>query len=366
MFATRLRKIGLIMLGLIVPLIAMVFGAVFITSSRGLAFMALEVGMFYGLALLVVGAICVFTRGVRLLGGAMLLSGSAMGLGSAAVLAMGAAWGRPLRVRGQQLHPELRQGADWTRGATPDVTGLQAAERAALEALWLHDAQKEHASVPAFSRISWLLAAVGAPAELMEGAHAAALQEIEHARLCFALAAGYGGRSHTVEAMPDLLLSSMADEVRDPVFVLVKESVLDGCLLEDFNADVARACQQACKDPAVEAVLRRISEDERQHAEFSWSLVAWLLQTHPGPARRAVEEATQEIPKFPRPTPVCSAAVEPMKHADPAALRHHGRLPDSEWERLWALRQQQTQARIAMLMEPDRLALRERAAPECA
>ena len=38
--------------------------------------------------------------------------------------------------------------------------------RAALEALWLHDAQKEHASVPAFSRISWMLAAVGAPADV--------------------------------------------------------------------------------------------------------------------------------------------------------------------------------------------------------
>jgi hypothetical protein len=99
----------------------------------------------------------------------------------------GGAWGRPLRVRGRILHPKLREGSDWTRGAHPDAAGLDEATRAALEALWLHDAQKEHASVPAFARISWLLAAVGAPAELIEGAHRTALEEIDHARRCFAL-----------------------------------------------------------------------------------------------------------------------------------------------------------------------------------
>jgi hypothetical protein len=29
---------------------------------------------------------------------------------------VGAAWGRPLRIKGRQLHPELRIGSDWTRG----------------------------------------------------------------------------------------------------------------------------------------------------------------------------------------------------------------------------------------------------------
>ena len=36
--------------------------------------------------------------------------------------AMGGAWGRPLRVRGRQLHPELREGADDV--VTPDLLGL--------------------------------------------------------------------------------------------------------------------------------------------------------------------------------------------------------------------------------------------------
>ena len=90
----------------------------------------------------------------------------------------GGAWGRPLRIRGRQRHPQLREGSDWTRGARPNAEGLDPDTRAALDALWLHDAQKEHASVPAFSRISWMLAAVGAPAELLEWSHRAALEEI--------------------------------------------------------------------------------------------------------------------------------------------------------------------------------------------
>jgi hypothetical protein len=106
---------------------------------------------------------------------------------------LGGGWGRPLRIRGRQLHPELREGADWTSGDRPDASDLDAATRKALAALWLHDAQKEHASVPAFSRIAWMLAAVGAPAELMAWSHKAALEEIEHAQKCFALAAGYDG-----------------------------------------------------------------------------------------------------------------------------------------------------------------------------
>src|SRR5262249_34788491 len=151
--------------------------------------------------------------------------------------------------------------------------------RRALEALWLHDAQKEHASVPAFARISWLLAAVGAPADLAEGAHRAALEEIDHTRRCFALAAGYAGRSHSVEPMPDLLLDGLALR-GDPRVVLARESLADGCQLEDFNADVAAACAVVCEEPATGAVLDRIAVEERSHADFSWALLRWLLARH--------------------------------------------------------------------------------------
>jgi hypothetical protein len=95
----------------------------------------------------------------------------------------------------------LRDGDDWTFGEQPNAPELDARTRDALAALWWQDAQHEHASVPAFARISWLLAAAGAPADLMAWAHRAAIEEIAHARACFALAAGYARRSRTVETM---------------------------------------------------------------------------------------------------------------------------------------------------------------------
>lgn len=256
----------------------------------------------------------------------------------------GGAWGRPLRVRGRQLHPELKRGSDWTRGERPSGAGLDEATRAALEALWLHDAQKEHASVPAFSRVGWLLAAAGAPAELLEWSHRAALEEIEHTRLCFALAAGYGGRSFTVEPMPDLLLGGL--EVKgNALAVLARESLSDGCQLEDFNADVAAACAAVCEEPATKRVLEVIAREERTHADFSWAVVEWLLRHDRVTAERALAGALAELSRYPRPTAVSGDKLALVRKADAAALLRHGRLPDAEWARIWDERMEKTRAR---------------------
>lgn len=264
---------------------------------------------------------------------------------------VGPAWGRPLRVKGRQLHPELTTGADWTAGALPSCEGLDDPTRAALEALWLHDAQKEHASVPAFSRISWLLAAVGAPADLMAWSHRAALEEIEHAQRCFALAAGYGGRSFTVEPMPDLLLGGVND-VRDPLVTLAVESLQDGCLLEDFNADVAGRCAAVCEEPVTRAVLEQIAVEERRHAEFSWALLEWLLRRHSQHVAPALDHALARLDRVPRPNPATASNQRLIDAADAHALRRHGRLGEADWEDCWTTRVAATRARMAKLREP--------------
>jgi hypothetical protein len=255
------------------------------------------------------------------------------GILSVGLSGMGGAWGRPLRVRGRQLHPHLREGADWTRGERPRADGLDEATRVALAALWLHDAQKEHASVPAFSRVSWMLAAVGAPSELLEGAHRAAMEEIEHTRLCFALAAGYAGESRTVEAMPDLLLGMEFGD--DPLATLAVESLEDGCLLEDYNADVAAACADVCVEPVTLQVLRTIAEEERSHADFSWQVLRWALKRNPARVGPAVERALDRLARYPRPTAVSRAAQVLVDQADADALLAHGRLPDARWAEIW-------------------------------
>jgi hypothetical protein len=278
------------------------------------------------------------------LGWAALIAASGIGAGGA--------WGRPLRVRGRVLHPRLRRGSDWTRGDRPAVHDLDAATRAALEALWLHDAQKEHASVPAFSRISWMLAAVGAPAELLEGAHKAALEEIDHARRCFALAAGYGGASHDVEPMPDLLVGRGLTARGDPLVALAVESLEDGCLLEDFNADVAAACERACEDRAAKDVLGRIAREERSHADFSWALLEWAVARGGERVARAVEARAAKLADVARPTAVSSRIAPLVARADAARMRAHGRLPDAEWAPLWTARVAATVSRATLLVRP--------------
>lgn len=289
--------------------------------------------------------------GIALLAGAVSFFGSVF-----QVMMSGGAWGRPLRIRGRQLHPELRVGSDWTQGERPDPRDLDEPTRAALEALWLHDAQKEHASVPAFSRLSWLLAAVGAPAELLEWSHRAAMEEIAHMRLCFALAAGYGWRSFTVEPMPDLLLGGL-DLKGKPLEVMAIESVTDGCQLEDFNADVAAACAVVCEEPVTRRVLEQIAKEERSHAEFSWAMLQWLLARDPQGVRSAIATALVKLESYPRPTAVSGDKKALVERADVAALRRHGRLQDVEWAAAWDRRLLQTRARIAeLLTEPLRAA----------
>jgi hypothetical protein len=258
---------------------------------------------------------------------------------------LGGAWGRPLRVRGRQLHPALRVGSDWTRGEGPDLSGLDPATRRALAALWLHDAQKEHASVPAFARISWLLAAVGAPPELLRWAHRAAIEEIEHAERCFALAAGYGGERFTVEPMPELFEGM--GRIEDPLSTLVFESITDGGQLEDFNADVAARCAVVCEAPATRALLEQIAREERSHADLSWALVEWVANRDPDRARVAASRAVAELDRYPRPTAVSTEKQRLVDRADSMELRRHGRIDDSEWQAAWGARLELTRARVA-------------------
>jgi hypothetical protein len=310
-----------------------------------------------GLVALVAGVRARFVtgRGLGVAAAGLLAALGAVGgwiLGIAALVVAaggGGAWGRPLRIRGRQRHPELREGSDWTRGDLPDGSALDEGTRRALEALWLHDAQKEHASVPAFSRISWMLAAVGAPAELLEWSHRAALEEIEHTRLCFALAAGYAGRSHTVEPMPELLDGGL-DLKGGALEALAAESLGDGCQLEDFNADVAGECAEGCREPATRGVLERIAREERTHADFSWAVVEWLLRRDRARVQPSLERALAALERYRRPTAVSWDKRALVERADPAALRAHGRLPDERWGELWDERLRLTRSRMLSLL----------------
>jgi hypothetical protein len=129
------------------------------------------------------------------------------------------------------------------------------------------------------------------------------------------------------------------------------ESLTDGCLLEDFNADVAAACESVCEEVVVKDVLARIAREERSHAAFSWDLLEWLVERGDAGVRRAVTNAVATLVATPRPTAVSRPNAAAVARADAALMRAHGRIPDDEWQVLWSSRVADTRLRAERILE---------------
>lgn len=253
--------------------------------------------------------------------------------------------GRPLRIRGRVVRAEVGAGAAWAVGARPECSDLSPETCAALAALWRRDAQAEHASVPAFSRIGWALAGLGAPPRLLRGAHAAALQEVAHAEGCFALVAGYAGAEEGPQALPELLRGGEATSL----IAVAVESLRDGCLLEGLSADVAaRGCEGA-EDPAVKDVLATIARDEAAHAELAWEILAWCVDRGGEAVRAAVVAALRSLPAA-GPVAYGPAEARLVALADPRALVRHGRVPAELWSALYSGRLAATRERAGRML----------------
>jgi hypothetical protein len=171
----------------------------------------------------------------------------------------------------------------------------------------------EHASVASFGRFALELLAVGAPPELVDLAHRAAMDEVRHARLCFALASAYAGHSIAPGPFP---FEGRVDVSADLAAIAVL-AVREGCAGETLASVLAaEACARAT-DPAVRSVLAAITKDEARHAELAWRTVAWAVSRGGARVREAVARAFEEV-----------LGGEPVMQggASGGALAGHGRL----------------------------------------
>lgn len=198
--------------------------------------------------------------------------------------------GRPARVGGEPRFAALAPGAAWHAEIAVD-TALPAGVRARLAAAWLAAARMEHAAVAAFSATALRLMALGAPPALIAGAHRAALDEIEHARVAFALAAAYAGAPVSPATFPEAAAAG-AMTLR----ALAVETFVDGCIGETVAALEAARAAEAATDPAVAAVLARIADDEARHAALAWQIVAWCVARDPSlPAALAAAPPADDV-----------------------------------------------------------------------
>ncbi|MEZ4219337.1 MAG: ferritin-like domain-containing protein [Polyangiaceae bacterium] len=200
--------------------------------------------------------------------------------------------GRPLLVAGEVRAAPAVQRGDWARLLDAlDAAELDDATRRELAAAWRHDAQMEHASVASFARLTLELMALGAPPDLLAESQVAATDEIEHARLCFGVAARLAG----AEIGPGRLPIGDALLVEPTIVSLAVATFEEGCVGETVAAVIASAQANAAKHPACAAALEQIAEDESRHATFAWRVVRWALQVGGSPVREALQQAFARV-----------------------------------------------------------------------
>jgi len=195
--------------------------------------------------------------------------------------------GRPMRHDGRAIVASVSRRRAWRDAAAkPALRGMSRALRRTVGHAWLREARFEHASIATFASLSMQLLACGAPPDLVAGAHHAALDEVHHAKLCFALAAAY--LDEDVDPGP---LPATGALKRPTLTQLACESLADGALGEGSAAMLATRRRGRAEDPAVKRVLGAIAREERRHAELAWSVLAWAARAGGPPVAAALGTA---------------------------------------------------------------------------
>jgi hypothetical protein len=242
--------------------------------------------------------------------GTILGLGAIAGIGFLILLATLPKCGRPLRVRGRRVITPIARGGCWSEpvklAPVPDRV------RSVLAEIWREEAQAEHAAIAAFSKLSLELLALGAPPDLVVRANRAAIQEVEHARLCFAVASAYSGETLGPAPLPEALAGDTAD-----LFRIGREALLDGCMREGLAAEIARLGAERARDPEVVRVIRVQAKEEAQHAALGWLIVDWCLLRGGEPMRRTLlaalgEAALPRCDDLPEHGHLGRAEVEPL------------------------------------------------------
>lgn len=181
--------------------------------------------------------------------------------------------GRALRIDGVPAVAEVGTCDGWSASIHPELD-LEEGVRSRLADAWLAIAQLEHASVAAFAALALRLLAAGAPPALIVQAHEAALDEVRHAEIAFALASAYAGTTFGPGRFEAAARATTHGDLR----ALALETFADGCIGETAAAHQAALAATTAEDPVVAAALTGIAEDEARHGALAWSIVAWCVR----------------------------------------------------------------------------------------
>ena len=149
----------------------------------------------------------------------------------------------------------------------PNVAALSQSERTDAARVWAQRAAEERIAGQAMHELATALS--GEP--LSEGyqwlATRAAQDELQHAELCRGLAQVYAGCD-----LPCPLIQTGRSRTPDKVLTAFEHI----CVRESLQGAVFRVAREYATDAAVLRTLSTLVDDENEHAELGWELVATL------------------------------------------------------------------------------------------
>ena len=192
--------------------------------------------------------------------------------------------GRPFMVEERPVTAPAQARDDWRALVAAPVVAPELSSR--LAAHWTEIGLYEHASVASFARFILQLLAVGAPAALVADAQRALADEVEHARVCFALASLYQGTGVGPGA-----LAQAGDAGATGLAEITAAVIREACVGETLSALEVRESAARAEDAGLRQVLAKIADDEQRHAELGWRFVQWALSQLDADGRARADEA---------------------------------------------------------------------------
>lgn len=174
------------------------------------------------------------------------------------------------------LERRLQPRAALTRRPLPadDASpgALEPRDRAIAEEIWLGRAEAELRASGSFAYVSDVLAAAGAPAQLVGLARRAVTDERRHARICWQVACAFAGRE--LPAPRVLPVRVPRHDGAPPELRRVLHVVGMCCLNETTGNAFLELCRAGARGALVRAALHELACDEIDHARIGWAFVA--------------------------------------------------------------------------------------------
>lgn len=211
-----------------------------------------------------------------------------------------------------------------------EVVSLAAQDRTALARLWADAARQGAADVAGLAELALVLAALGAPLELVERAARTSAEQAASTRAARGRAEAYAGVALPLPALPGLL-AHCPGGVRRPRAALRRlalRALRDGCLLGGHAAQVTCWAAATCTDPGARVALAVVADAEARAGVLWADVLTWCLAQRP---RLAVRLRKVDLPET---SPLVQALS--AVRGDPRVLAAHGWPRPQEVARMWA------------------------------